>query len=84
MHPEQIKAAVRMKGTTPSAIADELGVSRSMVSHVINGVAKSARIAERIAAIVGKPVSEIWPETKPVLRRKKAPKASNLQPSAAA
>ena len=72
MHPEEIKAAVRMKGITPSAIADELKVSRSMVSHVINGVAKSARIADRIAEIVGKPKTEIWPDAKPVLRRKKA------------
>ena len=72
MHPEEIKAAIRMKGTTPTAIAEELGVSRSMVSHVINGNAKSARIQERIAQILGKTIVVIWPPTKPVLRRTKA------------
>lgn len=73
MHPEEIKAAIRMKGTTPTAIAEEEGVSRSMVSHVINGNAKSARIQVRIAQIIGKPVVAIWPpKNKPVLRRMKA------------
>lgn len=72
MHAEEIKAAIRMKGTTPTAIAEELGVSRSMVSHVINGNAKSERIAQRIAQIVGKSVDAIWPpKNKPVLRRTK-------------
>lgn len=72
MHPEEIKAAIRMKGTTPTAIAEELGVSRSMVSHVINGNARSARIQARIAQVIGKPVTAIWSTTKPTLRRTKA------------
>ena len=71
MHPEEIKAAIRMKGTTPTAIAEEEGVSRSMVSHVINGNAKSARIQVRIAQIIGKPIAVIWPPIKPTLRRTK-------------
>ena len=61
MHPEQIKAAIRMKDTTPAAIADELGVSKSMVSHVISGAAKSARIANHISQLVGLPVATLWP-----------------------
>ncbi|MPT03560.1 MAG: helix-turn-helix domain-containing protein [Delftia sp.] len=71
MHPEQIKAAIRMRGTTPTAIAEELKVSRSMVSHVINGHAKSERIAKRIAEVIGDTVEAIWPanENKPALRR---------------
>ncbi|CAM3351383.1 helix-turn-helix domain-containing protein [Paracidovorax anthurii] len=61
MHPEEIKAAIRMKDTTPAAIADELNVSRSMVSHVINGKAKSARIARRIVDITGLSMDKLWP-----------------------
>lgn len=75
MHPELIKAEVRMRGTTPAAIADELGVSRSLVTHVINGTGKSARIAEHLAKLLGKPVSTLWPEAKQRrsgLRRTKA------------
>lgn len=71
MHPEEIKASIRMRGTTPAAIADELGVSRSMISHVIAGTAKSARIADRISQITGVPIVTLWPTTpaKPTLRR---------------
>jgi len=73
MHPEEIKAAMRMKGITPTALADELKVANSSVSQVISGRATSARIAGRIAEIIGKPVEFIWPpKNKPVLRRMKA------------
>ncbi len=81
MHPEEIKAAIRMKGTTPTAIAEELGVSRSMVSHVINGNAKSERIAQRIAQITGKTVDAIWPpKNKPALRRTRVQVTASLSP----
>lgn len=71
MHPEEIKASIRMKGTTPAAIADELNVSRSMASHVIAGTAKSARIAAQIAEITGLAALTLWPPelAKPSLRR---------------
>jgi len=71
VHPEEIKASIRMRGTTPASIADELGVSRPMISHVIAGTAKSARIADRIAQITGVPIVTLWPPTpaKPTLRR---------------
>ncbi|GKS97004.1 helix-turn-helix domain-containing protein [Acidovorax sp. SUPP2825] len=74
MHPEEIKAAIRMKGTTPTALAEELKVSRSMVSHVINGKAKSARIATRIVQVIGLPADKIWPTKAagPKLRRDRA------------
>ncbi|MCW8199278.1 helix-turn-helix domain-containing protein [Verminephrobacter aporrectodeae subsp. tuberculatae] len=72
MHPEEIKASMRMKGITPTALADALGVANSSVSQVISGRATSARIAGRIAEIIGKPVTVIWPpKNAPVLRRMK-------------
>jgi gp16 family phage-associated protein len=76
MHPEQIKAEIRMKGTTPSAIADELGVSRTTVSQVISGKGVSHRISAHIAAVIGLPVSTLWPTTtkRHVLRRKSSAK----------
>ena len=75
MHPEEIKAAIRMKGTTPSAIADALQISRMTVSHVIHGRGVSSRIAQRISEITGIPVDLMWPgvygqtRTPAVLRR---------------
>ena len=71
MHPEQIKAAMRMAGVSPSALCDELAVARSTMSQVISGHSKSQRIQCRIAQIIGKPVSEIWPN-QITLRRSRA------------
>ena len=70
MNPEEIKAAMRMKGTTPAMLADELGVANSSVSQVISGRASSARVAGRIAQIIGKPVSAIWHPKKSLKRAK--------------
>lgn len=74
MHPEQIKAAMRMKGITPTALADEMGVSNSTMSQVISGRSVSARIRERIAAVTGYTVDAMWPPSarRPVLRRTRA------------
>ncbi len=71
MHPEQIKAAMRMAGTTPAMLCDELGVAASSVSQAISGHIKSQRIQGRIAQIIGKPVTEIWPN-QVTLRRSRA------------
>lgn len=68
MHPEQIKAAIRMKDTTPARLADEMGLCASTFSMVIAGRGKSARVMNRIAEVTGIPVSTMWPE-KPSLSR---------------
>jgi putative transcriptional regulator len=74
MHPELIKALIRIGGTTSAALADELGVSRMTVSNVIHGRGRSARIANRISEVVAKPVHDLWPgayERRSGLRRDK-------------
>lgn len=71
MHPADIKSELAKKDFTAAIIADELGVSRTAVSSVISGRSKSARIAKRIAEIIGKPIDEIW-EIKTGLRRNRA------------
>lgn len=71
MHPEEIKAGMRMKGTTPAMLADELGVSSASMSQVIAGSIRSERIQNAIARVLGRPVSAIWPD-KPRLRRSRA------------
>jgi lambda repressor-like predicted transcriptional regulator len=70
MHPEEIKAALRIKGVTLAALAQELNLSRSMVTQVIHGYARSKRVEERIAQILSKSVEAIW-KHKPSLRRAK-------------
>lgn len=80
MHPELIKAAIRMTGTTPARIADELACSDVLVSQVIHGRTTSARVRRHIANVIGKSVVEIWPPAGgPVLRRTKATALSHLR-----
>lgn len=61
MHPELIKAAIRMKGTTPTALAAKLKVAPSTVFEVISGRTRSARIERAIADLVGHPIATLWP-----------------------
>lgn len=79
MHPELIKAHIRMKGTTPSAIADELGVTRTAVAHVINNDSRSARIRAALVRVTGKSEAELWPAkaVRPGLRRRPRPGAAH-------
>lgn len=73
MHPEQIKALIRMSGTTPAAIADALDVSAPTVSRVIHGLSVSARVMGHIAEQVGKPVEVLWPSKPSLVRRGNTP-----------
>ncbi|MFE8644144.1 helix-turn-helix domain-containing protein [Sphingomonas sp. NCPPB 2930] len=69
MHPEQIKAHIRMRGTTPAAIADDLQLSRMTVSNVIHGRTTSRKVAVAISSVISKPVCQIWPgRYEPVIR----------------
>ena len=78
MHPEEIKAAMRIAGTTPAMLCDELQVAASSVSQTISGHIKSKRIQTRIADIIGKPIELIWPN-QVVLRRSRAQIESQRQ-----
>lgn len=62
MHPELIKAELRMRGWSGARIADSIGVSRSMVAHVIAGQAVSSRVMNQIAKVIEQPVEKIFPE----------------------
>ena len=61
MHPEQIKAEIRMRGTTPSALADSMKRSRMLVSNVIHGRIVSRPVANIIAELLGSTAPKLWP-----------------------
>lgn len=69
MHPELIKAQIRIAGTTPAAVAAELGVTRNTVSHVIHGRGISLRVAARISELIDRPLGELWPGRYPEPKR---------------
>jgi lambda repressor-like predicted transcriptional regulator len=83
MHPEEIKAALRIKGFTQAVLADELGVASSSIHQAITGYIRSDRIQKRISEIIGKPVKAIWPD-QVRLRRSKAEMAEQRSRGAAA
>lgn len=72
MHPEQIKAELRMRGYTLSALADKLGITPCVVSQVVAGYRTSVPVKEAISRLLDKPIAEIWPIERPRLRRTKA------------
>jgi len=58
-----IRAELKIAGIRQSKIARILSVSPVSVHDVITGKRKTPRIREAIALFIGKPVSEIWPDT---------------------
>lgn len=61
MHSAQIKAELEMRGLTQRALARDLQIKPATVSNVVNGFARSARVEQRIAIAIGRPLNEIWP-----------------------
>lgn len=51
---------LRLRELTAAELARRLGVSREMVSQVINGVKKSRRIQEAIVAAIGMSFEVVW------------------------
>jgi transcriptional regulator with XRE-family HTH domain len=62
MTPRQIQIGLREAKTTQKAIAERIGVSEMAVSLIIHRKSQSRRIMEAIAATLGKPIQEVFPE----------------------
>lgn len=61
MHPEDIKAALRKKGSSQTDVARRLQVSQATVHLVIHGRGTSKRVASEIAEITGVPLKTLFP-----------------------
>ncbi|MBL4831623.1 MAG: helix-turn-helix domain-containing protein [Aliivibrio sp.] len=62
MEPEKIKAIIREKGFSLVLIGEELGKTPNAVSAVINRHTTSTYIATAIAKIIGKTITEVFPD----------------------
>jgi Ner family transcriptional regulator len=60
MHPEDIKAAVRKTGVTLTELALLHGLSESLTRAALRRPQPSGN--QVIAAYLGRPLSELWPE----------------------
>lgn len=70
MHPELIKASLRMKFLTATSVARSLGVSHVAVGHVIHSRRRSVYIARRICELTGLDPATTWPGRYPEFRQK--------------
>ncbi|MEM6839671.1 MAG: helix-turn-helix domain-containing protein [Cyanobacteria bacterium P01_C01_bin.120] len=61
MHPEDIKATLRKRGTSFAQIARDLSVDRSTVTNAVKGVHRSRRIEKAVAEALGKELREVFP-----------------------
>lgn len=59
--PKALLAWLRLLGHTRGTVAARAGVDPSMISHVINGTAKSRRIERAIARTLGVAPKVLWP-----------------------
>jgi lambda repressor-like predicted transcriptional regulator len=55
------RTRLRAAGHTPTTIANELGVSTSVVSRVIAGFMRSERIERHVAGLLGLALEEAFP-----------------------
>ncbi|MDP7142656.1 MAG: helix-turn-helix domain-containing protein [Alphaproteobacteria bacterium] len=60
MHPEEIKAAIRMRGVTLGELAERWGFHRTAITHVLTR--ELPHVEARIAQFLGKSPHEIWPD----------------------
>lgn len=78
-----IKYALALRSYTQRDVARECDVEPSTVSMVINGRGRSRRVENRIAAITGVPLSELWPQWHgPAARRPRRAPMSPVQVAA--
>lgn len=67
MHYADINAALIKKGYTPTVLAGDLECSPGAITQVIRGKTASRRIATHIAKLLGRPVSQVWPDRYPAV-----------------
>ena len=60
MTPQERKAALILQNVTAAQIARELGVARATVSAVLGGFRRQRRVEDKIAAVIGKPVEQVF------------------------
>ncbi|KPN71634.1 helix-turn-helix domain-containing protein [Neisseria sp. 83E34] len=60
LHPELIRAHLRIKGYTLEDVAREAGIGATTVREALNKPSKAGE--EAIAKILDKPLHELWPE----------------------
>jgi hypothetical protein len=62
-NPTPLRMAIVLSGRTQREIAAEIdGIDETRLSRIVNGLQCDDRIRERIAAVLGREKTELWPE----------------------
>lgn len=66
LHPEDVKAAIRKRGSSLAEVARELNLSQQMISNALRYRShRSARVEAAIAKAAGVSAEAIWPDRYP-------------------
>lgn len=57
-----IKHVLLDAGVSQADIAKGLRVSRQYINHIISGTRRCPQMRAKVAAFVGRPVAELWPD----------------------
>lgn len=60
MHPEEIKAAIRMRGVTLGALSESWGFHKTAIGHALRR--ELPQVEAHIAQFLGKSLHDIWPD----------------------
>ena len=58
----KVNRLLKVAGVKQKDIAAQVGVTPQFVNSVVNGRRATPRVAQAIAAALGRPISELWPE----------------------
>ncbi len=65
MNAHEVIYKLKLVGKTQRSIAIELGVSHATVNNTLHGRTKSLYVATAIAAMLGQPLSRVFPDAYP-------------------
>lgn len=61
MHPADITAALKKRGSSQAIVARRLKITKTSVYQVVHGHQASRRVSRAISEITGIPISQLWP-----------------------
>ena len=82
MHPEMIRAEIKMKGLSLADVAAMAGIGESTVRQALRKPSTAGEMA--IGKVLGKPLYELWPERWTKEGRRIRPRYAYLYKEAAA
>lgn len=62
MHPADITAALKKRGSSGAAVARRLGITRQCVHLIVSGAQRSRRVEREISRVTHLSLKTLWPQ----------------------